>query len=44
MGRAATSAFVSSFLAIIMLNLVLAEFLNSIQRAIDPQGPSLLLS
>jgi phospholipid/cholesterol/gamma-HCH transport system permease protein len=43
-GRAATSAFVSSFLAIIMLNLVLAEFLNSIQRAIDPQGPSLLLS
>lgn len=29
-GRAATEAFVSSFLAIIMLNLVLAKFLNTI--------------
>lgn len=43
-GRASTAAFVNSFLAIIALNLVLAEFLNTLQFQIDPQGPSQLLS
>jgi len=43
-GRAATAAFVSSFLAIIILNLVLAQFLAKLQAQFDPQGPSALLS
>lgn len=43
-GRASTAAFVNSFLAIIALNLVLAEFLNTLQFQLDPQGPSQLLS
>ena len=37
-GRAATSAFVTSFLAIIALNLVLANFLNELYYAIFPTG------
>ncbi|MBM4106750.1 MAG: ABC transporter permease [Phycisphaerae bacterium] len=43
-GRASTAAFVNSFLAIIALNLVLAEFLNTLQFQLDPQGPAQLLS
>ena len=39
MGRAATDAFVQSFLAIIVLNLILAELLNTIY-AIFLQDPS----
>ena len=35
-GRAATAAFVSSFLAIIMINLVLAKFLNDFRNLVDP--------
>ena len=37
-GRAATSAFVTSFLAIIVLNLVLAQFLNELYYVIFPTG------
>ncbi len=37
-GRAATSAFVTSFLAIIVLNLVLANFLNELYYTIFPAG------
>ncbi len=37
-GRAATSAFVTSFLAIIVLNLVLANFLNELYYSIFPTG------
>jgi phospholipid/cholesterol/gamma-HCH transport system permease protein len=43
-GRASTAAFVASFIAIIALNLVLAEFLNTLQFQIDPRGPSQILS
>lgn len=41
-GRAATAAFVSSFLAIIMINLALAQFLNTIARLLDPDPSSLI--
>lgn len=41
-GRAATSAFVSSFLAIIMINLVLAQFLNTLARLIYTDPASLI--
>ncbi len=37
-GRAATSAFVTSFLAIIIINLVLAQFLNDLYYIIFPTG------
>lgn len=41
-GRAATEAFVAGFLAIIVINLVLAQFLNSIDALfIDPAGGNL---
>lgn len=39
-GRAATSSFVSSFMAIIMLNLVLAQFINELVRWLYPNLPS----
>ena len=37
-GRAATSAFVTSFLAIIVINLVLASFLNDLYYVLFPTG------
>ncbi|MHC4246154.1 MAG: ABC transporter permease, partial [Planctomycetota bacterium] len=37
-GRAATSAFVTSFLAIIVINLVLAKFLNELYYVFFPTG------
>ncbi len=37
-GRAATSAFVTSFLAIIVLNLALAQFLNELYYVLFPTG------
>ena len=37
-GRAATSAFVTSFIAIIVLNLVLASFLNEMYYVLFPTG------
>ena len=37
-GRAATSAFVTSFIAIIIINLVLARFLNELYYVIFPTG------
>jgi phospholipid/cholesterol/gamma-HCH transport system permease protein len=43
-GRAATASFVASFLAIIMSNLVLAEFLGKLQAWIDPTSQMNLLS
>jgi phospholipid/cholesterol/gamma-HCH transport system permease protein len=39
-GQAATSSFVSSFMAIIMLNLVLAQFVNTLMRWLYPNLPS----
>jgi phospholipid/cholesterol/gamma-HCH transport system permease protein len=39
-GRAATAAFVSSFIAIIIINLVLAQFLNSFRQLVDPANAS----
>lgn len=35
-GRAATAAFVSSFIGIIIINLVLAHFLNTFRQIVDP--------
>ena len=43
-GRAATESFVASFLTIIMINLVLAQFIGSLQRWIDPTSMKNLLS
>jgi phospholipid/cholesterol/gamma-HCH transport system permease protein len=43
-GRAATESFVTSFLAIIMINLVLAQFLGELQRLLDPQSMKTLVS
>lgn len=43
-GRAATESFVASFLTIIMLNLVLAQFIGSLQRWLDPASMKNLLS
>ena len=39
-GRAATAAFVSSFIAIIIINLVLAQFLNTFRQLVDPANAS----
>jgi phospholipid/cholesterol/gamma-HCH transport system permease protein len=43
-GRAATDSFVASFLTIIMLNLVLAQFLGSVQHLLDPASMKTLIS
>lgn len=43
-GRAATESFVASFLAIIMLNLVLAQFIGSLQHLVDPASLKTLLN
>jgi phospholipid/cholesterol/gamma-HCH transport system permease protein len=43
-GRASTESFVASFLAIIMINLVLAQFFNSLQHILDPASVKTLLS
>jgi phospholipid/cholesterol/gamma-HCH transport system permease protein len=43
-GRASTESFVASFLAIIVLNLVLASFLNSLQQLVDPSSMKTLVS
>jgi phospholipid/cholesterol/gamma-HCH transport system permease protein len=43
-GRAATASFVASFLAIIVTNLVLAEFLGKLQGWLDPNSQMNLLS
>ena len=43
-GRAATESFVASFLAIIVINLVLAQFLDALQRLIDPDSIKTLVS
>ena len=43
-GRASTESFVASFLAIIMINLVLAQFLGTIQRLLDPDSMKTLIS
>lgn len=39
-GRAATAAFVASFIGIIIINLVLAQFLNSFRNLVDPANSS----
>ena len=39
-GQAATASFVSSFMAIIMINLVLAQFINTLVRWVYPNLPS----
>ncbi len=39
-GQAATASFVSSFMAIIMINLVLAQFINTLVRWLYPNLPS----
>ena len=41
-GQAATASFVASFMAIVMLNLVLAQFLNTFIRWLYPNLPSVL--
>ncbi len=43
-GRAATASFVASFIAIIVTNLVLAEFLSKLQLWVDPNSQINLLS
>jgi phospholipid/cholesterol/gamma-HCH transport system permease protein len=43
-GRASTESFVASFLAIIMINLVLAEFFGSLQKWIDPASVRTLVT
>lgn len=43
-GRAATESFVASFLTIIMINLVLAQFLGSLQHLLDPSSMKTLIS
>jgi len=43
-GRASTAAFVSSFITIVALNLVLARFLNRLQAQLDPGGWSQVFS
>jgi phospholipid/cholesterol/gamma-HCH transport system permease protein len=43
-GRAATDSFVASFLAIIMINLVLAQFLGTLQALLDPGSMKTLVS
>jgi len=39
-GQAATASFVSSFMAIIMINLVLAQFINTLVRWVYPNLPN----
>jgi len=43
-GRAATESFVASFLTIIMINLVLAQFMGSLQSWLDPASMKTLVS
>jgi phospholipid/cholesterol/gamma-HCH transport system permease protein len=43
-GRAATESFVASFLVIIMINLVLAQFIGDLQGWLDPTSMKNLLS
>ena len=43
-GRAATESFVVSFLAIIMINLILAQFIGSLQHWFDPESMKTLIS
>jgi len=43
-GRAATESFVASFLAIIFINLVLAQCLDALQQLIDPDSIKTLVS
>jgi len=43
-GRAATASFVASFIAIIITNLVLAQFLGRLQTWLDPTSQTNLLS
>jgi phospholipid/cholesterol/gamma-HCH transport system permease protein len=43
-GRAATESFVASFLSIIVLNLVLAQFVNALQHLFDPTSMKTLIS
>jgi phospholipid/cholesterol/gamma-HCH transport system permease protein len=43
-GRASTESFVTSFLAIIVINLVLAQFLGELQRLLDPDSMKTLVS
>ena len=43
-GRAATESFVASFLVIIMINLVLTQFIGSLQHLLDPSSMKTLLS
>ncbi len=43
-GRASTQSFVASFLTIIVINLLLAQFLQSLQRWIDPETVRTLAS
>ncbi|MFM1822803.1 MAG: hypothetical protein RI967_1069 [Planctomycetota bacterium] len=43
-GRASTESFVASFLAIIFINLVLAQFLGELQRLLDPASMKTLVS
>lgn len=43
-GRAATESFVASFLTIIMINLILAQFIGELQRFLDPTSMKNLLS
>lgn len=43
-GRASTESFVASFLAIIFINLVLAQFLGELQRLLDPSSLKTLVS
>jgi phospholipid/cholesterol/gamma-HCH transport system permease protein len=43
-GRAATDSFVASFLTIIMINLVLARFIGTLQHLLDPDSMKTLVS
>jgi len=43
-GRAATESFVTSFIVIIMINLVLAQFIGVLQAIVDPTSMKTLVS
>lgn len=43
-GRAATESFVASFLAIIFVNLILAQFIGELQKWLDPASMKTLVS
>ena len=43
-GRASTESFVASFLAIIFINMILAQFLGELQRILDPASMKTLVS